>query len=221
MQLAECPLLIPEIGSVLYPHAMSWSTARLPPAVEDSFLPQFLFLQQHSEKILNPKQFIKLPFHPNHLQTANMSTVTLTLPEPFASIPKADFLFGPSPIHHLPRISEALGGKVSIWAKREDCNSGIAFGGNKTRKLEYVACYPTFRLVKNSILIILPRYLIPEALEQGCDTLISIGGVQSNHTRQVAGVAAKLGLKVRTYEPSREHLVSVPTKLTPPLSRPN
>jgi 1-aminocyclopropane-1-carboxylate deaminase len=40
------------------------------------------------------------------------------------------------------------------------------------------------------------RYLIPEALEQGCDTLISIGGVQSNHTRQVAGVAAKLGLKV-------------------------
>lgn len=40
------------------------------------------------------------------------------------------------------------------------------------------------------------RYLIPEALAQGCDTLISIGGVQSNHTRQVAGVGAKLGLKV-------------------------
>jgi 1-aminocyclopropane-1-carboxylate deaminase len=60
----------------------------------------------------------------------------LTLPEPFASIPKTDLLFGFSPIHHLPRISEALGGKVSIWAKREDCNSGIAFGGNKTRKLE-------------------------------------------------------------------------------------
>tara|TARA_R110002060_G_scaffold13157_1_gene18696 strand:- start:24 stop:215 length:192 start_codon:yes stop_codon:yes gene_type:complete len=60
----------------------------------------------------------------------------VTLPEPFASIPKSDFLFGPSPVHHLPRISEALGGKVAIWAKREDCNSGIAFGGNKTRKLE-------------------------------------------------------------------------------------
>ncbi|RDL38755.1 1-aminocyclopropane-1-carboxylate deaminase [Venustampulla echinocandica] len=88
---------------------------------------------------------------------------TITLPEPFASIPRTDLLFGPSPIHHLPRISEALGGRVSIWAKREDCNSGIAFGGNKTRKLEY---------------------LVPEALEQGCDTLISIGGVQSNHTRQ-------------------------------------
>jgi 1-aminocyclopropane-1-carboxylate deaminase len=41
------------------------------------------------------------------------------------------------------------------------------------------------------------RYLIPEALEKKCDTLISIGGVQSNHTRQVAGVAAKLGLKVQ------------------------
>lgn len=63
----------------------------------------------------------------------------VSLPEPFASIPKADFLFGPSPIHHLSRISEALGGKVEIWAKREDCNSGIAYGGNKTRKLEYVA----------------------------------------------------------------------------------
>lgn len=62
--------------------------------------------------------------------------VTVTLPEPFASISKADFLFGPSPIHALPRISEALGGKVEVWAKREDCNSGIAFGGNKTRKLE-------------------------------------------------------------------------------------
>ena len=61
-----------------------------------------------------------------------------------------------------------------IWAKREDCNSGLAFGGNKTRKLEY---------------------LVPEALAQGADTLVSIGGVQSNHTRQVAAVAARLGLK--------------------------
>ena len=48
-------------------------------------------------------------------------------------------LFGPSPIHPLPRLSEALGGQVEIWAKREDCNSGIAFGGNKVRKLEYLA----------------------------------------------------------------------------------
>jgi len=87
--------------------------------------------------------------------------------------------FGPSPIHPLKRLSAHLGGNVEIWAKREDCNSGIAFGGNKTRKLEY---------------------LIPEALAQGCDTLVSIGGVQSNHTRQVTGVAAHLGLKAVTVQ---------------------
>ncbi|KAI5924053.1 putative 1-aminocyclopropane-1-carboxylate deaminase [Camillea tinctor] len=97
----------------------------------------------------------------------------LKLPEPFASIPRESFLFGPSPIQHLPRISAALGGKVNVYAKREDCNSGLAYGGNKTRKLEYLAS---------------------EALAEGCDTLVSIGGVQSNHTRQVAAVAAKLGL---------------------------
>ncbi|WPB95402.1 1-aminocyclopropane-1-carboxylate deaminase [Streptomyces malaysiensis] len=82
-------------------------------------------------------------------------------------------LFGPSPVHPLDRLSARLGG-ARIWAKREDCNSGLAFGGNKTRKLEY---------------------LVPDALRKGADTLVSIGGVQSNHTRQVAAVAAKLGLK--------------------------
>ena len=56
---------------------------------------------------------------------------------PFASIPRENFLFGPSPIHALPRMSEELGGSVNIYAKREDCNSGIAYGGNKTRKLEW------------------------------------------------------------------------------------
>ncbi|KAI1074864.1 putative 1-aminocyclopropane-1-carboxylate deaminase [Whalleya microplaca] len=97
----------------------------------------------------------------------------LRIPEPFASIPRESFLFGPSPIQHLERISAALGGKVQVYAKREDCNSGLAFGGNKVRKLEYLAS---------------------EALAQGADTLVSIGGVQSNHTRAVAAVAAKLGL---------------------------
>jgi 1-aminocyclopropane-1-carboxylate deaminase len=91
--------------------------------------------------------------------------------------PRTALLFGPSPIHPLRRLSAALGGKVEIWAKREDCNSGIAYGGNKVRKLEYLAA---------------------DALEQGCDTLVSIGGVQSNHTRQVTGVAAYLGLKAVT-----------------------
>jgi 1-aminocyclopropane-1-carboxylate deaminase len=87
---------------------------------------------------------------------------------------RVDLLFGPSPLHPLPRLSKHLGGKVEIWAKREDCNAGLAYGGNKVRKLEY---------------------LVAAALAQGCDTLVSIGGVQSNHTRQVAAVAARLGLK--------------------------
>jgi 1-aminocyclopropane-1-carboxylate deaminase len=90
-----------------------------------------------------------------------------------SDFPRVDLLFGPSPVHRLDRLSEHLGGKVEIWAKREDCNSGLAYGGNKVRKLEY---------------------LVADALEQGCDTLVSIGGVQSNHTRQVAAVAAHVGL---------------------------
>jgi len=52
---------------------------------------------------------------------------------------RVPLLFGPSPVHRLERLSEHLGGKVEIWAKREDCNSGLAYGGNKVRKLEYLA----------------------------------------------------------------------------------
>jgi 1-aminocyclopropane-1-carboxylate deaminase len=87
--------------------------------------------------------------------------------------PRYPLLFGPSPIHPLDRLTEHLCG-ARIWAKREDVNSGLAYGGNKTRKLEY---------------------LVPDAIAQGADTLVSIGGVQSNHTRQVAAVAAKIGMK--------------------------
>ena len=47
-------------------------------------------------------------------------------------------MFGPTPIEKLGRLSERLGGKVEIYAKRDDCNSGLAFGGNKIRKLEYI-----------------------------------------------------------------------------------
>ena len=87
--------------------------------------------------------------------------------------PRVPLTFGPSPVHRLDRLTEHLGGQVEIWAKREDVSSGLAYGGNKVRKLEYLAA---------------------DALAQGCDTLVSIGGVQSNHTRQVAAVAAHLGL---------------------------
>src|SRR3954471_1224070 len=86
--------------------------------------------------------------------------------------PREPLTFGPSPVHPLVRLTAHLGG-ARLWAKRDDVNSGLAYGGNKTRKLEYLAA---------------------DALATGCDTLVSIGGVQSNHTRQVAAVAARLGL---------------------------
>lgn len=92
-----------------------------------------------------------------------------------ADFPRHPLTFGPSPVHPLRRLTEHLGG-AQVWAKREDCNSGLAFGGNKTRKLEYI---------------------VPDVLASGADTLVSIGGYQSNHTRQVAAVAAHLGLKCR------------------------
>lgn len=89
--------------------------------------------------------------------------------------PRYPLTFGPSPLQHLKRLTQHLGG-AQVWAKREDVSSGLAFGGNKTRKLEYI---------------------VPDVLASGADTLVSIGGYQSNHTRQVAAVAAHLGLKAR------------------------
>ncbi|MDP3409052.1 1-aminocyclopropane-1-carboxylate deaminase [Bosea sp. (in: a-proteobacteria)] len=89
--------------------------------------------------------------------------------------------FGPTPIEPLPRLSAHLGGEVELFAKREDCNSGLAFGGNKLRKLEYI---------------------VPDAIASGADTLVSIGGVQSNHTRMVAATAAKIGMKCRLVQES-------------------
>ena len=84
--------------------------------------------------------------------------------------------FGKTHIDYLPRLSKEINGNLEIYAKRDDCNSGLAFGGNKLRKLEYI---------------------IPDAIESGADTLVSIGGVQSNHTRMVAATAAKIGMKCR------------------------
>src|SRR6202167_4908622 len=89
--------------------------------------------------------------------------------------------FGPTHIEKLKRLSAHLGDKVELYAKREDCNSGLAYGGNKLRKLEYI---------------------IPDAIASNADTLVSIGGVQSNHTRLVAAVAARLGMKCRLIQES-------------------
>ena len=86
-------------------------------------------------------------------------------------ISRLHFAHLPTPIEELPRLSEVLGGP-RLLVKRDD-QTGLAFGGNKTRKLEF---------------------LVAEALEQGARTLVSGGALQSNHCRQTAAAAARFGL---------------------------
>jgi len=78
----------------------------------------------------------------------------------------------PTPLHRLPRLSKHLGGP-EIWIKRDDL-TGLAFGGNKTRKLEF---------------------LLSDAIAQGADTILTAGAAQSNHCRQTAAAAARAGLR--------------------------
>lgn len=85
---------------------------------------------------------------------------------------KASLGFFPTPVVELPRLSHVLGGP-SIFMKRDD-QTGLALGGNKTRKLEY---------------------LLGDALKKGCDAIITAGAAQSNHCRQTAAAAAKLGIE--------------------------
>ncbi|CAK3793765.1 1-aminocyclopropane-1-carboxylate deaminase [Lecanosticta acicola] len=110
-----------------------------------------------------------------------MADTTPVYLQKLQSIPREKFLFGPSPVQFLPRLSKELspGGGVRIWAKRDDCNSGLAYGGNKVRKLEY---------------------LVADALAKGCTHLVSVGGVQSNHTRAVTAVATASGLQAVTVQ---------------------
>jgi len=88
------------------------------------------------------------------------------------NISRLNFAHLPTPIETLPRLSEALGGP-RLLIKRDD-QTGLAFGGNKTRKLEF---------------------LVAEARDQGAQTLISGGSLQSNHCRQTAAAAARFGFK--------------------------
>jgi L-cysteate sulfo-lyase len=88
-----------------------------------------------------------------------------------AKFPRLRITHGPTPLEPMKRLSEALGGP-NLWIKRDDC-TGLASGGNKTRKLEY---------------------LMAEALQQGADTVITQGATQSNHARQTVAIAAKLGM---------------------------
>jgi D-cysteine desulfhydrase/L-cysteate sulfo-lyase len=86
------------------------------------------------------------------------------------TIPRINITHTPTPLEAAPRLSEDLG--CHVYFKRDDC-TGLAGGGNKVRKLEY---------------------LLADAKNQGADTLVTIGGLQSNHARQTAAVAAKFGL---------------------------
>lgn len=90
----------------------------------------------------------------------------------FDMIPRIQLTTGPTPIEAVPRFSKVLGGP-EIYIKRDD-NTGLALGGNKARKLEY---------------------LMAEAVEQGADVVLTEGGLQSNHARMTAAAAAKLGVK--------------------------
>jgi len=91
--------------------------------------------------------------------------------EHVARLPRFPLGHLPTPLEHLTRFSDALGGP-RIWIKRDDC-TGLAFGGNKTRHNEF---------------------LIADALEQGCDTIVWGAGIQSNNCRQTAAGCAKAGL---------------------------
>ena len=87
-------------------------------------------------------------------------------------IPRLNFAHLPTPLESLPRLSKVLGGP-NLMVKRDD-QTGLAFGGNKTRKLEF---------------------LVAEAREQGAQTVITGGAIQSNHCRQTAAAAARFGFK--------------------------
>ncbi|KAK7221440.1 hypothetical protein V2G26_009443 [Clonostachys chloroleuca] len=103
----------------------------------------------------------------------------VVLPSPFGEIPRIPLMYDrPSDIEYLKRLTEKLACGTEIWMKRDDCNSGLAFGGNKIRKLEYV---------------------LADAVAQGADTLVTTGGVQSNHMRQTSAAAARLGMGVALY----------------------
>ena len=89
----------------------------------------------------------------------------------FDQMPRVALAHLPTPLEAAPRLTEALGGP-NIWLKRDDC-TGLATGGNKTRKLEY---------------------LLAEARTRGADTVVTFGALQSNHARQTAAACARLGL---------------------------
>lgn len=89
-----------------------------------------------------------------------------------SKFPRVRITHGPTPLEPMKRLTEVLGGP-NLWIKRDDC-TGLASGGNKTRKLEY---------------------LMADAQQKGADTVITQGATQSNHARQTAAIAAKMGMR--------------------------
>ena len=104
----------------------------------------------------------------------------------FTNFPKMGLMTCPTPLQEMPRLQAALEAKPRIFFKRDDL-SGMGLGGNKNRKLEYV---------------------VRKAVDSGCDTLITTGGLQSNHCRQTLAYAKRLGLDC--------HLVLSAAKPQPP-----
>ena len=90
----------------------------------------------------------------------------------FESLPRERFAFLPTPMHRMKNLGSSIG-LDQLWIKRDD-QTGISFGGNKTRKLEFV---------------------VGDAKANKCDTLVTVGGIQSNHCRQTAAVAAVTGMR--------------------------
>ena len=104
-----------------------------------------------------------------------------------SNFPRVSLAHLPTPLEPLPRLSAHLGGP-EIWVKRDDC-TGLATGGNKTRKLEFS---------------------MGQALEEGATTIITVGAVQSNHVRQTAAAACKLGMQCQIL---LEHRIADPGDL--------
>lgn len=116
---------------------------------------------------VDSKPFI-LPVLP-HAMPASISRAAL---DRLSQLPRLSLFTPPTPVDELPRLRDALGGGPRLFIKRDDAIP-FGFGGNKVRKLEIVAA---------------------QALAEGADTLVTMGGLQSNHARATAAVAARIGI---------------------------
>lgn len=127
------------------------------------------------EPVLKSQRFSSSETSEQHMTQQNVSQTVgdaQKAKDSLAQISRVDLALTPTPIQELKRFSAALGGP-RIFIKRDD-QTGLAGGGNKTRKLEY---------------------LVGDAIEKGADCLITAGAVQSNHCRQTAAAASKFGME--------------------------